>query len=210
LNCTLGGADVERLEDLLEEARKLGFLGPGPVDQHITHSLAFARLVSEPPGLALDLGSGGGLPGLPLAFVWPRTAWVLLDANVKRTAWLADAVRRAGLGERVTVRRQRAEEAGRGDLRGQVDLVVARSFGPPAVTAECAAPLLRPGGFVVVAEPPGGDTRRWPADPLSQLGLEAGATLIEPVALQQLRQTRLCADRYPRRVGLPSKRPLFA
>ena len=59
---------------ILEESRALGFLGPGPVEGHLPHSLAFAAAVEDPPARAVDLGAGGGLPGLVLAaLIWPDT-----------------------------------------------------------------------------------------------------------------------------------------
>jgi 16S rRNA (guanine527-N7)-methyltransferase len=136
--------------------------------------------------------------------------WVLLDAGRRRTDFLTDAVAELGLAERVAVRRARAETAGRDPAcRGQFDLVVARGFGSPAVTAECAAPLLRTDGLVVVSEPPeAGD--RWPNDGLTLLGLEpVGRFGLPDAGVQVLRQTRPCPERYPRRVGIPAKRPLW-
>lgn len=143
-----------------------------------------------------------------LALARPETTWVLLDGNQRRTAFLSHAVTLLGLADHVTVICQRAEEAGRSALRGTVDVVVARSFAAPAAAAECSAPLLRPGGSFVVAEPPGAPCR-WPDEGLDLLGLEAAGVLVEPVALRRFRQVRPCPDRYPRRTGIPTKRPLF-
>jgi 16S rRNA (guanine527-N7)-methyltransferase len=196
--------------DVLEEAQQLGFLGPGSIGRQISHSRGFLAVVDAPPGRAVDLGSGGGLPGLVLAIEWPTSSWLLLDANHRRTDFLVRAVGTLSLTDRVQVRCQRAEEAGREDeLRGAADLVVARSFAPPAVTAECAAPLLRVGGHLVVAEPPGGAPSRWPAEALAAVGLRPDATLTTPSAFQRLVQVTACPDRFPRRTGIPSKRPLY-
>jgi 16S rRNA (guanine527-N7)-methyltransferase len=204
------------LAGLLEESRRLGFLGPGSIDGHIDHARAFAVAVGEPPAHAVDLGAGGGLPGLVLAtLVWPGTSWVFLDVMARRTAFLREAVDAAGLAERVTVVTERAEAYGRrGEARHAFDLVVARSFGPPAVTAECAAPLLRPGGLLVVSEPPtSADALRWPAGGLAELGLGEPefieVTADRPVHLVRISCVGPCPDRYPRRVGIPAKRPLF-
>jgi 16S rRNA (guanine527-N7)-methyltransferase len=165
--------------------------------------------LGEVPSSALDLGSGGGLPGLPLALAWPSSRWVLLDGRVVRAEFLERAVERLGLADRVTVVGDRAEVAGRGEWRGSFAAAFARSFGGPAVTAECAAPFLRVGGHLVVAEPPGGEPARWPVEGLDLLGLEPGRTVTGPTAVQLLVQVRPCPDRYPRRVGIPAKRPLF-
>lgn len=168
-----------------------------------------AAVVPAPPLRALDLGSGGGLPGLPLAVLFAATEWTLLDGSRTRTAFLAEAVDELDLGPRVSVVAERAEEAGRGALRSLFDLVVARSFGPPAATAECAAPFLRPGGWLVVAEPPGSTGERWSREGLDRLGLRPVRTVTEPSAVSLLQQLEPCPPAYPRRTGVPTKRPLF-
>jgi 16S rRNA (guanine527-N7)-methyltransferase len=199
------------LPAVLERARALGFLGPGAVDAHVTHALAFASAVDDAPARALDLGSGGGVPGLVLASgPWAGAAWLLLDASERRCAFLAEVVAELGLGDHVEVRRDRAEVAGRdAGLRAAFDVVVARGFAPPAVTAECGAPFLRPGGNLVVSDPPAPDPDRWPADGLAAVGLTDDGSVAGPVHLRRLRQAVSCPDRYPRRDGMPAKRPLW-
>ena len=143
------------LLDILEEARELGLLGPGPVARQYEHALDLARGIGEFDGRVLDLGSGGGLPGLVLFDVWPEATGVLLDAQRRRCDFLAGAVSTLDLGARVAVECGRAEALARDErLRGSFDLVVARSFGPPAVTAECSVGFLRSAGSLVVTEPP--------------------------------------------------------
>ena len=197
---------------MLGRAQVFGFLGPGPVEAHLVHSEAFAA-AADPPDRALDLGAGGGVPGLVLAAVWPGSRWVLLDAGRRRTEFLDDAVAELGWSDRIVVRWDRAEIAGRDpELRGGCDLVVARSFGSPAVTAECAAPFLRVDGDLLVSEPPAPDATRWDDAGLARLGLRRGDATIDPTVpatIQTLRQTEPCPDRYPRRVGIPAKRPLW-
>ena len=200
---------MARLEEVLADSQRLGFIGPGPLGPHIDRALQVVPLLPTGPVSAVDLGSGGGLPGLPLALATPEVRWLLLDGSVTRVRFLTEAVERLGLAARVDTVAARAEEAGRGDLRATFDLVVARSFGPPAVTAECAAPLLREGGRLIVAEPPGGSPARWDAAGLDRLGLIAVETVTEPSSFQLLQQVRPCPDTYPRRVGVPAKRPLF-
>jgi len=204
-----GIAEIEaRVGEVLDTARRWGFLGPGPVTEHVAHSLAFLALLSSADGTQLDLGSGGGVPGLVLAVALPQSRWVLLDSQQRRTVFLADAVERLGLGDRVEVRCQRAEDAGRSELRGTLDGVVARGFSGPAATAECAAPLLKVGGHLVIAEPPGAP-ERWSASRLSELGLELDGLQATPIALRRFVQRSWCPERFPRRNGLPRKRPLF-
>ncbi|HVE45986.1 MAG TPA: RsmG family class I SAM-dependent methyltransferase [Acidimicrobiales bacterium] len=201
------------LQAVLEEARELGFLGPGPVDGHIEHAKGFLQAVgAELPRRVIDLGSGAGLPGLVLAMAWPRIPVVLLDSSERRTLFLARAADELGISTHVVVARARAEEAGRDpDWRARADLVVARSFGPPAVTAECAAPLLEVGGRLIVSEPPEEGGSRWPEEGLAPLGLRPTGRFEQAFCrFQVLRQETLCAEDFPRRVGVPEKRPLFS
>jgi 16S rRNA (guanine527-N7)-methyltransferase len=143
------------------------------------------------------------LPGLPLAVAWPSTAWLLVDSNGRRARFLAQAVHRLGMGDRVRVRAERAEMLGReAGERARYGAVVARGFAPPAVTAECAAPLLAVGGRLLTAEPP--EKREWPAAPLADLGL---AVRGRHGGVMVLEQRAPCPERFPRRT--PRKRPLF-
>jgi 16S rRNA (guanine527-N7)-methyltransferase len=221
------------LIEALRQARDCGFLGDGPIDTHIAHALGFAAAaesvgdgVGAPLGgsaldgrqidLWMDLGSGGGIPGLILAHRWPDRPAVLLDSNVRRTRFLAQVVEDQGWDDRIRVVTSRAEVAGRAeDLRGAFSLVVARSFGSPSVTAECAAPFLRCGGILVVSEPPTSgavadlDRGRWPAEGLMTVGLTRLALWRGQFGYGILRQAQECPPRFPRRVGVPAKRPLY-
>lgn len=199
------------LQDVLERAHRLGFLGPGPVDPHVDHARAFARVVPAPPAQAADLGSGGGIPALVLAEAWPDCAWWLIESRERRAAFLVEAVVALGAGHRVTVLHQRAEDVGNDpERRAGCDLVTARSFGAPPVTAECAAGLLRVGGRLVVSEPPVATANRWPRAPLAQLGLEPEVTSEGPPRLQVLRLVAACPPAFPRESGRAKRRPLWS
>jgi hypothetical protein len=98
------------------------------------------------------------------------------------------------LSDRVQVVRGRAEELGhRVEHRFRYDAVVARSFGPPAMTLECAAPLLRPGGRCVISEPP--QRRAWSSTGLAEIGLAARPA---PSGYAVFERTDDVADRYAR------------
>jgi 16S rRNA (guanine527-N7)-methyltransferase len=194
---------------VLRRAQAAGLIGPGSLVPHVQHSEGFLRAAGVVPGRVLDLGSGGGLPGLVLATRLPGCEFVLLDASKQRTRFLQTAVDTLGLTDRVVVVWERAEIAGRDpSLRGSIDLVVARAFGPPGVVAECASGFLRAGGQLVVSEPPEAKADRWSAtDALDRLGLVRAASPSR--SYEVFTQVRLCDERYPRRVGIPAKRPLF-
>ena len=197
------------LLEVLERARTLGVLGPGPVLDHVAHAQWFVDALAELPAGAtvIDLGSGGGVPGLVIAEARPDLRVTLLDSMQRRTALLAEAIEHLGWGSRVTAVLSRAETLGRDpDHRGAYDAATARSFGPPAAVAECAAPLLVPGGRLVVSEPPD-QPDRWPPEGLEQFGLVPAS--IESPGVKILLLTGACPDRFPRRDGVPAKRPLF-
>ncbi len=194
------------LERVLEEGQRRGLIGPAPIEEHVAHARRFGLAVQPLPAPALDLGSGGGLPGLVLA-TETLGAWTLLDARRRSTAFLRWAVGALGIADRVTILTGRAEELGRDPAhRGRYGTVTARGFGRPGVVAECAAPFLRVGGVLLVSEPPGSPDR-WPAPGLAALGLERAGEARE--GIQVLRQARRCPDDVPRPVGVPAKRPRF-
>lgn len=198
----------ERLVSQLERSRHLGFLGPGDVEAHIANAGSFLAALEplDAGGSVIDLGSGGGVPGLVIALSRPDLDLVLVDAMQKRCRFLEEAV--AALGLRASVVCDRAEELGRGALRGSAAAVVARSFGPPATTAECAAPLLAQGGNLIVSDPPG-DAPRWAEDGLERLGLRLSHRVGSEPTVQVMVQVAPCPAEYPRRNGVPAKRPLF-
>lgn len=88
--------------------------------RHVLDSLNPISLFADPPGTALDVGSGAGFPGIPLAIVWPKTRWYLVESREKKAGFLEKAVRELGLGN-VKVICARVEDlapAGAGLLEG--------------------------------------------------------------------------------------------
>jgi 16S rRNA (guanine527-N7)-methyltransferase len=200
-----------KLLEVLEAARDIGLLGPGPVEAHLDHAAAWAGVLGDPPASFLDLGSGGGVPGLVLARAWPAAHGVLLDSRSRSVEFLAGAVVSLGLADRIEVVGGRAEAEGRdARLREAFPLVVARGFAAPAVTAECASAFLSVGGRLSVSEPPGGDPGRWPGDGLARLGLAPAETLrVEEASFVVIEKVQPLEDRWPRRVGRPGHRPIW-
>ena len=158
----------------LDEGRRRGFLGPDQEPMAVArHAAGFAPALGDAERV-VDLGSGGGVPGLVLAVVLPAARLALVDSSVSRTDWLHRLVHRLGLDERVRVVTARAEVLGHDRAwRETQDAVVARSFAPPLIAAECATAFLRLGGRFVVSEPPAeGREVRWPEGELAVLGLQ--------------------------------------
>lgn len=135
---------------LTEHGVERGLIGPREVDRlwerHVLNSAVVAELFPE-GARVVDVGSGAGLPGLPLAIVRPDLELTLLEPMARRVAWLTECVEALGL--KVTVLRGRAEE---GPVREQLagsDVVTARAVAPLERLTRWCLPLLRPGGLLV-------------------------------------------------------------
>jgi 16S rRNA (guanine527-N7)-methyltransferase len=202
-----------RLLEVLGRSRALGFLGPGPVEDHVRHALTFVA----PLGVrrtVIDLGSGGGVPGLVLAVALADLRATLVDAMAKRCRFLESSVRDLDIADRTQVVCGRAEDLARDpEYRGRFEAVVSRSFGPPAVTSECSVGFLAgTGGVILVSDPPDSEdsASRWPTAGLAPLGLFPSARVVTGGGtIQVLQSITSCPERFPRRVGVPAKRPLF-
>lgn len=194
----------------LERARDFGFLGPGPIDTHIRHAIAMLEALAAPLGASVvDLGSGGGVPGLIMAAMRPDLSLLFIESTKRRAEFLHDAVDGLGLASRTVVLAERAEVVGRNpQWRATCLRATARGFGPPAVVAECAAPLLVLGGVLIVSEPPE-DQDRWPGSPLAAIGLTSEPVIVDGLGFRRLVKVAESAESVPRRVGVPAKRPLF-
>lgn len=204
------GASVLKV---LEEAQRRGLLGRRiEVAEHIRHAESWERVL-PPAASIVDVGSGGGVPGLILAVLRPNSRGTLIEAAEGRCAFLTWAVGELGLGDRWEVRCDRAEDAAHTEaLRERFDGAVARGFGPPAVSAECLSGFVRVGGWCSVSEPPGGPARageRWPESGCARLGLRVVAVTERPVGTVVLKKVGVLDRRFPRRSAALRKRPLW-
>lgn len=142
-------AEYARL--LATEGTVRGLIGPREVprlwERHLLNSAAIASLVPV-AARVVDVGSGAGLPGIPLALARPDLTVTLLEPLARRVAFLTECVRRLGL-ERVTVVRGRAEEGPIRRQLGGADVVTARAVAPLDKLAGWCLPLLRPGGLLL-------------------------------------------------------------
>jgi 16S rRNA (guanine527-N7)-methyltransferase len=164
----VSGEPAPELVDALHDAQRLGFLGARPIPEVIDHARGFVRALAPfaPIDSVLDLGSGGGVPGLIIAHDLPTARVTLLDRRRKRTDALERVIRRLGWQDRVSVR---CEDVETFDPEEPFGAVVARGFGPPAFTLAQASRLVRSGGSIVISEPPGAN--RWDPHLLDELHL---------------------------------------
>jgi 16S rRNA (guanine527-N7)-methyltransferase len=163
-------ASLDDLRDALRESQHLGFLGGRPIDEVIDHARGFVRGLEpiESDSSVVDLGAGGGVPGLVIAHDRLDLRITLLDRRTKRTDFLERMVRRLGWSDRLSVAAMDVDEF-TVDRQESFDAAVARGFGPPHETLARAVRLVRPGGRIVISEPPVGD--RWDPARLARLGV---------------------------------------
>ena len=181
----------------------------------LTAELAQLGPAQAPLALA-DIGTGGGVPGIPLKLAQPRFALTLIESAGKKVRFLERQIRTLGL-TRTRALQSRVEALGRDDgHRARYDVAVARGVARLPTLLEYALPLVRQGGLVLAYKGPG-----WPdefaaaQDALRILGGETervipviipGAAVTRRVAV--FRKTRDTPARYPRGQGQPRRRPL--
>ena len=164
---------------------------------HVDESLVALEVVQRFQGPIVDVGSGGGAPGLPLAAALPDREVTLLEANGRKCAFLRQAARAF---PNVTVVQGRAEEQG-ADCFG---VALAKALAPPPVAAEWCLPLVAPGGAAVLYAGPSAD-----AVAVTRVSERLGGGRAEQVpGLLVLPKLEPTPPGFPRRPGVAKKRPL--
>jgi 16S rRNA (guanine527-N7)-methyltransferase len=186
--------------------------------QHLLDALvALPELDHVAPSRAVDIGSGGGVPAIPIAIARPDLSWLLLESVGKKARALAAFVHGLGLAG-VEVLAERAEVAGRDRrYRERAGLVTARAVAALPVLAELAMPLLAPGGLLLAWKGPlsanDGELQRG-RRAAGELGggtpelIRAGARQLGGHTLVRVRKERATPARYPRKPGEPARQPL--
>jgi 16S rRNA (guanine527-N7)-methyltransferase len=230
LEIELGDAQLARLDQLgaaLREGNRRVNLtritDPAEIEtRHFLDSLSAAmplldRLRANEPLRLVDVGSGGGMPGLPLKIAFPQLRVTLVESIGKKAAFLRETVEQLGLRD-VEVVADRAETAARDpEHRDRYDWATARALGSLPVVIELCAPFLAPGGLLVAqrsgdletqlteAAPAFKALRLWSRVPIwiDLPGLEGGKRGL--IVGEKYAHT---PPTYPRRAGVPRKRPL--
>lgn len=122
------------------------------IERHVFDSLQYVRGVQNPQGQIMDIGSGGGFPGIPLKVIFPELKCVLVESQRKRASFLRNCVRKMALAD-VEVLNQRAEDLS-ADYLDRFDLVVFRGVGDILYCSKLAGPFLKMGGQVVIKKEP--------------------------------------------------------
>ena len=221
--------DLDRLARLEEFARFLcgykeaNVIGTrdlrGVVLDHVLDSLGC--FLFEPLGTArslVDVGSGGGLPGIPIKIVEPELRTTLVEATAKKARFLHRAVESLSL-EGVKVTNARVERIARTEEhRGAYDIATVRAVGRLAVVAEYCVPLLKVGGHVVSMKGRLEDEEMGEGE---RAAAELGARVADLIRVPRipeieekkrslviLEKVAVTPEEYPRNVGVPAKRPL--
>ncbi|MGH2583038.1 MAG: 16S rRNA (guanine(527)-N(7))-methyltransferase RsmG [Anaerolineales bacterium] len=184
--------------------------------KHFLDSLSCWLAIRESPGSLIDVGAGGGFPGLPLKILQPRHKLALVEATAKKAGFLEHMVQVLSLKD-ASVIAKRAEEAGQlNEHREVYHWAVARAVAPLRVLAEYLLPLVEIGGFVLAQK--GKDAEREieeATNAIKVLGGKLSQTI--PVEVPNLEEERALVvikkiaptpSAYPRRPGIPGKRPL--
>ena len=171
----------------------------------------------EQPLHWIDVGTGGGFPGLAIAIALPKARVTLLDSVGRKTAAVEAMANTLGLADRVRVRTERIENTGRdGTFRGSFDRAVARAVAAAPVVAEYLVPLLNTDGQALLYRGQWNDTDAVPFNKALRL-LQARLVEVQHRQLPNDRGTRHllrvqpngpCPRSYPRAVGTPSREPL--
>ena len=180
--------------------------------RHVYDSLTLLPYVHEAqPKRVIDVGSGGGLPGIPLAITVPQATFTLLEATAKKARFLQDVCAELGL-DHVDVINERAETSGRDreHHREQYDLVLSRAVGRLCVLLELTVPLATVGGLVVAVkgeqaavevEEARDALHKLHASVIDQHRTETGTVVI-------IEKQRRTPKMYPRLPGEPKRNPL--
>jgi len=184
--------------------------------KHILDSLMAAPFFDKPGLKVADIGTGGGLPGIPLAILFPSAQFTLIDSTEKKVAAVAEFAEALGL-RNVHVIAGRVETlAHTSGYREDFDLVLARALAPLRVLVELAIPLIHPYGHVIAYKGPeyiselsqaknAVDKLRCESPRIFQYTLPEG---MGDRTLLSLTKKTVTNEKYPRRDGIPSKRPL--
>lgn len=174
------------------------------------------QVLNRPDARVIDVGAGAGFPGIPLKLVCARTHLTLLEATGKKVTFLEHVVARLAL-LTVTTIKARAEDLGRDPAhREGYDLALARAVAELPVVVEYTLPFCKVGGWVVAQKGESGAAEAWSADKAIRL-LGGELRRVVPVELPGLPEDRSLVviekvaptpEKYPRRSGIPSKRPL--
>jgi 16S rRNA (guanine527-N7)-methyltransferase len=141
------------------------------LDSVIDRSLGFVKSIPASTLDVIDVGSGGGDPGLVIAVCCPELSVTLVDRRAKRTDLLSRLVGRLGLADRVEVLEADVALLPRRYPGRHWDVVTSRGFGSPAYTAAHTSVLLRNGGRMLVSEPPASNGDRWRTPDVESLGM---------------------------------------
>ena len=185
------------------------------VEKHYIDSLKLAKLgLLKPGNRVMDLGTGGGFPGVPLAIVYPQTDFILADSLNKRLKVIDELCEEIGISNVSTVH-GRAEDLGHNqEYRETFDCCVSRAVANLSTLCEYCLPMVKPGGYFVAYKTGTAEEEIKNAEKAIKILGGGKAEIISSdhenidhcfVKIKKLQNT---ARQYPRKAGTPSKQPL--
>lgn len=187
----------------------------GVIGRHLFDSLAplFLNEFPQEPKSVIDVGTGGGLPGIPLAIVAPQHQYTLLDSTEKKCAFLRAFLSKVSLP--VQVAWGRAEELGQGEFREKYDIAVSRAVAALPALCELVLPMLKVGGrFLAYKGEKGREELEAARQGIEILGcrlvkiLDAPTSDGSPACLIIIEKEKQTPKAYPRKWGQIKKKPL--
>jgi 16S rRNA (guanine527-N7)-methyltransferase len=185
------------------------------VDDHVADALVAVDWLRDHAARALvDVGTGGGLPGIPVAIALPELTVTLVETLGWKCEFLRACTRELGLEPRVRVVQDRAEVAAATLGRESFDVATARALAAPGLLLEYLSPFVRPGGHVLAYSTAEHGATDLPRDVLDRLGLTTPMSTPAPSSLRDegllvaWRKVAPCDAAIPRRPGMARKRPL--
>jgi len=222
---TIGDYHLKKLKELvevfLERSRQLNLTSiksdQDILVKHIIDSLIITKYIEIKSKMnVLDLGTGGGFPGLPLAILHPQTNFVLIDSNKRKVESVNEFAKKLTLTNIVAIQ-SRAEDMGHDiNHREKYDVVISRAVAPLRILLEYALPFTKPHGVMVAYKGPAYINELIQARGAMNL-LKVDSPRIIHYELPQkmgnhayliFKKTESTPDTYPRRTGIPTKRPL--
>jgi len=211
------------METLIQWNKKVNLISTQSIDEIIVNHLVDSLMALKDPlaqsiskARCIDVGTGGGLPGFPLRILRPDWVFSFLDSVGKKTAFLTHLVEKCSLSNCMVITERAEELARQRDQREKYDFAFCRAVGSFSTILELTLPFVRVGGASLIHRGVEGKREAEEAEKLLQeLGAQFSGlheyelpNITKKRYIIRITKKQPMSDKYPRRTGLPAKRPL--